>query len=96
MVEGIELKLSRAVEDAYGQVSTKFGSKRNPRSLDTFEENVMLMICKKDNSPENRNIIIETWSNLKITALVEHSRRSAQRGDISFTFEQEPRTQKTS
>ena len=32
-VEGTGLKLDKAVEDAYGQVSTKFGSKRCSRSL---------------------------------------------------------------
>ena len=32
-VKGIELKPTEAVEDAYGQVSTKFGSKRCSRSL---------------------------------------------------------------
>ena len=51
-VEGIGLKFTEAVEDAYGQVSTKSGSKLSPRSLVNHSGMDWLAAAAADNVDE--------------------------------------------
>ena len=73
-VQGIELKLTEAVEDIYGQVSIKLGSKRSPRSLDNYIE-INWSVAAEDDIDEPYKNLCHTWTlggiELKLTEAAE-------------------------